>query len=165
MEKNAFCRDVDGHRLCHIEWSKSEREKQILFINVYIQNLDKQHWWNYLPVTPAPCLLLFSVDSICSAVPPKCFLVKMKPSTSPAALVQRLKPWEMLVTQPCGTASFPAWPVILDDLRLWEGRGHLSVFHLTLPDSAPFQRMDGSSPCTAISQRASCSRDKVSVRA
>ena len=28
-----ICRDVDGPRVCHIEWSKSERAKQILTIN------------------------------------------------------------------------------------------------------------------------------------
>ena len=28
--------DVGGRRVCHTEWSKSEREKQILYINTYI---------------------------------------------------------------------------------------------------------------------------------
>ena len=37
MEKNAFRKDVDGHRVCH----KSEREKQILFINRNMWNLEK----------------------------------------------------------------------------------------------------------------------------
>ena len=32
-------RDVDGPRNCHTEWSKSEREKQILYINEYMWNL------------------------------------------------------------------------------------------------------------------------------
>ena len=33
-----------------MEWSKSEREKQILYINVYtyIWNLEKWCWWTYL---------------------------------------------------------------------------------------------------------------------
>ena len=31
-----------------IEWSKSEREKQILYINAHIWNLEKWYWWNYL---------------------------------------------------------------------------------------------------------------------
>ena len=30
------------------EWSKSEREKQILHINTYIRNLEKWYWWTYL---------------------------------------------------------------------------------------------------------------------
>ena len=30
------------------EWSKSEREKQILYINTYICNLEKWYWWTYL---------------------------------------------------------------------------------------------------------------------
>ena len=31
--------EVDGPRVCHIEWSKSEREKQIPYANTYIWNL------------------------------------------------------------------------------------------------------------------------------
>ena len=32
-EKNwVICRDVDGPRVCHTEWSESEREKQIVYI-------------------------------------------------------------------------------------------------------------------------------------
>lgn len=31
--------------VCHIGWSKSEREKQMLFISVYIWNLEKWFWW------------------------------------------------------------------------------------------------------------------------
>ena len=30
-----ICRDADGPRICHTQWSKSEREKQILCINTY----------------------------------------------------------------------------------------------------------------------------------
>ena len=43
-----ICREVDGPRNCHTEWSKSEREKQILYINAYIWNLEKLYWWTYL---------------------------------------------------------------------------------------------------------------------
>ena len=35
------CSEVDELRACYTEWSKSEREKQILHINVYIGNLEK----------------------------------------------------------------------------------------------------------------------------
>ena len=35
------CRDVDGPRDCHTEWCKSEREKQISYINAYMWNLKK----------------------------------------------------------------------------------------------------------------------------
>ena len=42
-----ICRDVDGHRDCHIEWSKSEREKQI-YINTYMWNLEKWYRWTSL---------------------------------------------------------------------------------------------------------------------
>ena len=30
------------------EWSKSEREKQISSINIYVWNLEKWYWWTYL---------------------------------------------------------------------------------------------------------------------
>ena len=32
----------------YTEWSKSERENQILCINTYIWNLEKWYWWIYL---------------------------------------------------------------------------------------------------------------------
>ena len=35
-----ICRDVDGSRDCHTEWSKSEREKQVSYINTYMWNLE-----------------------------------------------------------------------------------------------------------------------------
>ena len=37
----AICRDMDGPRDCHTEWSKSEREKKISYINAYMWNLEK----------------------------------------------------------------------------------------------------------------------------
>ena len=37
--------EVDEPRACYTEWSKSEREKQILYINAYIWNLEKWYWW------------------------------------------------------------------------------------------------------------------------
>ena len=40
--------EVDEPRACYTEWSKSEREKQILYINIYIWNLEKWYWWAYL---------------------------------------------------------------------------------------------------------------------
>ena len=30
------------------EWNKSKREKQISYINTYIQNVEKWSWWTYL---------------------------------------------------------------------------------------------------------------------
>ena len=48
-ERNwVICRDVAGPRDCHTEWSKSEREKQILYINAYMWNLEKWYRWSYL---------------------------------------------------------------------------------------------------------------------
>ena len=48
-ERNwVICRDVDGPRECHTEWSKSEREKQILYINAYMWNLEKWYRSSYL---------------------------------------------------------------------------------------------------------------------
>ena len=40
-ERNcAICRDVDGPRVCHTEWSKSEREKQIPYNITHMWNLE-----------------------------------------------------------------------------------------------------------------------------
>ena len=39
--------EVNECRPCYREWNKSEREKQILYINAYIWNLEKWHWWTY----------------------------------------------------------------------------------------------------------------------
>ena len=48
-ERNwVICGDVDGPRVCHTEWSKSEREKQILYINAYMWNLEKWCRWTGL---------------------------------------------------------------------------------------------------------------------
>ena len=40
--------EVDEPRACYTEWSKQETEKQILYINAYIQNLENWCWWTYL---------------------------------------------------------------------------------------------------------------------
>ena len=42
------CSEVNEAGMCYTEWCKSEIEKQILYINTYIQNLEKQYWWTYL---------------------------------------------------------------------------------------------------------------------
>ena len=40
-ERNwVICKDEDGPRNYYIGWSKSEREKQILYINTYMCNLE-----------------------------------------------------------------------------------------------------------------------------
>ena len=43
-----ICWDVDGSRDCHTEWNKSEREKQISYINAYMWNLEKCYRWTGL---------------------------------------------------------------------------------------------------------------------
>ena len=43
-----ICGDVDGPRDCHTEWSKSEREKQMLYINAYMWNLEEWYRWTGL---------------------------------------------------------------------------------------------------------------------
>ena len=43
-----ICRDMDGSRECHTEWSKSEWEKQISYINAYMWNLEKWYRWTAL---------------------------------------------------------------------------------------------------------------------
>ena len=41
-EKNwVICNEVNGPRVCHTEWNKSEREKQIPYANAHIWNLKK----------------------------------------------------------------------------------------------------------------------------
>ena len=39
--------EVNECRACYREWNKSVREKQILYINAYIRNLEKWYWWTY----------------------------------------------------------------------------------------------------------------------
>ena len=41
-------KEVDEPRAYYTEWSKSEREKQILYTNAYVWNLEICYWWNYL---------------------------------------------------------------------------------------------------------------------
>ena len=43
-----ICGDVDGSRDCPTEWSKSERGKQISYINTYMWNLEKWYGWTGL---------------------------------------------------------------------------------------------------------------------
>ena len=38
---------MDETRAYYTEWSKSEREKQISYINVCIWNLERWYWWTY----------------------------------------------------------------------------------------------------------------------
>ena len=44
--------EVDKPRTCYTQWSKSEREKQMLYImsyiNTFIWNLERWYWWTYL---------------------------------------------------------------------------------------------------------------------
>ena len=40
-------RDVYRSKICHTEWSKSEREKQILYINTGMWNLERWDRWPY----------------------------------------------------------------------------------------------------------------------
>ena len=42
-KQNLFiCSEVDGPRVCHTEWSKSERAKQIPYANTYIWDLKEK---------------------------------------------------------------------------------------------------------------------------
>ena len=40
--------EVDEPRAYYTEWSKSEKERQISYINTYIWNLERWYWWSYL---------------------------------------------------------------------------------------------------------------------
>ena len=39
--------EADEPRACYTEWNKSEREKQVSYINTYIWNLERWYWWAY----------------------------------------------------------------------------------------------------------------------
>ena len=43
-----ICRDLGGPRDFHTEWSKSEREKQMSYINTYRWNVEKWYRWSGL---------------------------------------------------------------------------------------------------------------------
>ena len=48
-ERNwVICRDVHGPRDGHTGWSKSEREKQISYINIHMWDLGRFYRWSYL---------------------------------------------------------------------------------------------------------------------
>ena len=38
---------MDEPTACYTEWNKSERVKQISYINAYIRNLERWYWWTY----------------------------------------------------------------------------------------------------------------------
>ena len=38
---NAICSNIDGPRVCHTEWSKSDREREILYDMPYMWNLKR----------------------------------------------------------------------------------------------------------------------------
>ena len=40
--------EVGEPRAYYTEWSKSERERQIAYINAYMWNLERWYWWSYL---------------------------------------------------------------------------------------------------------------------
>ena len=46
--------DVDGPRVCHTVWSKSEREKQISYINAYVWNLEKWYVISHVQLFATP---------------------------------------------------------------------------------------------------------------
>ena len=37
--------ELDEARASYTEWKKSEREKQVSYINTYMWNLEKWYWW------------------------------------------------------------------------------------------------------------------------
>ena len=44
----ASSNEVDKNGAYYTEWSKSERERQILYMNTYIWNLERQYWRSYM---------------------------------------------------------------------------------------------------------------------
>ena len=47
-QNGIICSSVDWLRVCHTKWSKSEREKQMLYISTYMWNLEKWYRLTYL---------------------------------------------------------------------------------------------------------------------
>ena len=47
-----ICSEVDGPRVHHTEWSKSEREKQTLYANTYTWSLKKEKFLKNLGTGP-----------------------------------------------------------------------------------------------------------------
>ena len=47
-QNNAICSYIDGPKDCYIEWSKSDRERQISYGITYMGNLKKWCKWTYL---------------------------------------------------------------------------------------------------------------------
>ena len=47
LKKKTTSNEVVETRAYYTEWSKSEREKQILYNNAYTWNLERWYWWNY----------------------------------------------------------------------------------------------------------------------
>ena len=45
------CNEMDEPRTYYTEWSKSDNEKQMSYINTYTWNLERWYWWNYLQVS------------------------------------------------------------------------------------------------------------------
>ena len=45
---NAICSNMNGPRDYHTKWSKSDRERQILYDITYMWNLKKWYKWTYL---------------------------------------------------------------------------------------------------------------------
>ena len=45
---NAIYSNMDGPRDHHIKWSKSDRERQILYDSTYVWNLKRWYKWTYL---------------------------------------------------------------------------------------------------------------------
>ena len=40
--------EVDEPRAYYTEWNKSERERQIPYINAYVWSLERWYWWSYM---------------------------------------------------------------------------------------------------------------------
>ena len=47
-QNNAIHSNMDEHRDCHIEWNKSDTERQISY-QLYVESKNKRYKWAYLP--------------------------------------------------------------------------------------------------------------------
>ena len=101
---------------CYTEWSESERERQILYINAYIWNFERQYQWSYRQGskgdTDVKNRVLDSTGEggggmICENSPETCTLTYIKQTTSASSLHE----------------AGPPKLVLWDTLEGWGGEG------------------------------------------
>ena len=68
--------EVGEPRAYYTQCSKSERERQILYINTYTWNLEGWYWWTYLQGRNGDTTLFWWKLSLSSSIAPKLIFMK-----------------------------------------------------------------------------------------